>query len=69
MEVHLNEDHVELNNKKIKLDFIEYKENKLFASYLGKSFKAEIIKEDLKIEDIDKGGKIRAPMHLSLIHI
>jgi len=63
MEVHLNEDHVELNNKKIKLDFIEYKENKLFASYLGKSFKAEIIKEDLKIEDIDKGGKIRAPMH------
>ena len=63
MEVHLNEDHVELNNKKIKLDFIEYKENKLFASYQGKSFKAEIIKENLKIEDIDKGGKIRAPMH------
>ena len=61
--VHLNEDHVELNNEKIKLDFIEYKENKLFASYLGKSFKAELIKEDLKIEDIDKGGKIRAPMH------
>ena len=59
----LNEDHIELNNEKIKLDFIEYKENKLFASYQGKSFKAEIIKEDLKIEDIDKGGKIRAPMH------
>ena len=28
IEVHLNEDHVELNNEKIKLDFIEYKENK-----------------------------------------
>ena len=63
IEVQLNEDHVELNIKKIRLDFLESKENKLFASYLGKSFKAEIIKEDLKIEDIDKGGKIRAPMH------
>ena len=63
IQVLLNEDHVELNNEKIKLDFIEYNENKLFASYLGKSFKAELIKEDLKIEDIDKGGKIRAPMH------
>ena len=28
IEVHLNEDHIELNNKKIKLDYIEYKENK-----------------------------------------
>ena len=52
-----------MNDEKIQLDFIEYKENKLFASYQGKSFKAEIIKEDLKIEDIDKGGKIIAPMH------
>jgi len=39
----------ELNNEKIKLDFIEYNENKLFASYLGKSFKAELVKEDLKV--------------------
>ena len=63
IQIVLNGDHIELNDEKIKLDFIEYKENKLFASYQGKSFKAEIIKEDLKIEDIDKGGKIRAPMH------
>ena len=59
----LNEDNVEINNKKVGLDFIEYRENRLFVSYEGNSFEAELIKEDLKTEDKDKGGKISAPMH------
>ena len=63
LEVCLNEDHVEINNKKVDLDFIEYRENRLFVSYEGNSFGAELIKEDLKTEDKDKGGKISAPMH------
>ena len=63
LEVCLNEDHVEINNKKVGLDFIEYRENRLFVSYEGKSFEVELIKENLKTEDKDKGGKISAPMH------
>ena len=63
LEVCLNEDHVEINNKKVGLDFIEYRENRLFVSYEGNSFEAKLIKEDLKTEDKDKGGKISAPMH------
>jgi len=62
-EVYLNGDHLEISNKKIIVDFIEYRENKLFVSYQGRSFNAELIKEDLKIEDKEKGGKISAPMH------
>ena len=49
IQIDLNGDHIELNDEKIKLDFIEYKENKLFASYQGKSFRAEIIKEELNL--------------------
>ena len=63
LEVCLNEDHVEINSKKVDLDFIEYRGNRLFVSYEGNSFEAELIKEDLKTEDKDKGGKISAPMH------
>ncbi len=62
-EVYYNGNHLVISNKKIDLDFIEYKENRLFVSYQGHSFKAELMKEDLKIEDKDKGGKISAPMH------
>ena len=42
IQIDLNRDHIELNDEKIKLDFIEYKENKLFASYQENHLKPKL---------------------------